>query len=65
MPCHLLPQLLHAPNEYMRNLTFDSVKDEIVENDGLLRYGLQDFVSDFKARELMYNLNQGLALIPK
>ena len=49
----------------MRNLTFDSVKDEIVENDGLLRYGLQDFVSDFKARELMYNLNQGLALIPK
>jgi hypothetical protein len=62
---NIVAQKIGEKNEYLRNLTFDPVEDEIVENDGLLRYGLQDFVSDFKARELMYNLNQDLAVIPK
>ncbi|MCZ6678439.1 MAG: hypothetical protein O7E52_14465 [Candidatus Poribacteria bacterium] len=61
---NMVAQKLGQKNEYLRNLAFDPLEDKIIENDGLFRYGLYDFASNFKPRELMYNLNQDLAVAP-
>ncbi len=58
-------QRIGNKNEYLKALAFDSAEGRIVQNDGLLDYGLYDFSPNFKPRELMVGLPPNLAMAKK
>ena len=58
-------QRIGAKNQYLKELAFDHAEGKIVQNDGLLDYGLYDFSPNFKPRELMVGLPPNLAMAKK
>ena len=58
-------QRIGAKNQYLKQLAFDHTEGTIVQNDGLLDYGLYDFSPNFKPRELMRGLPPNLAMAKK
>ena len=58
-------QQIGNKNEYLKTLVFDHAEGKIVQNDGLLDYGLYDFSPNFKPRELMVGLPPNLAMATK
>ena len=58
-------QRIGNKNEYLKALVFDHAEGRIVQNDGLLDYGLYDFSPNFKPRELMSGLPPNLAMAKK
>ena len=58
-------QRIGNKNEYLKALAFDTAEGRIVQNDGLLDYGLYDFSPNFKPRELMVGLPPNLAMAKK
>ena len=58
-------QRIGNKNEYLKRLVFDHAEGKIVQNDGLLDYGLYDFSPNFKPRELMTGLPPNLAMAKK
>ena len=62
---NLVAQKIGEKNTSLQSLTYDAIEDKIVENDGQFRYGLYDFASNFKPRDLMYHLNRDLAVAPQ
>ena len=58
-------QRIGAKNQYLKALAFDHAEGKIVQNDGLLDYGLYDFSPNFKPRELMVGLPPNLAMAKK
>ena len=45
------------PAQFLRSLVYDSTDRKLVENDGLLRYGLYDFAGSYEHREFLHNLD--------
>ena len=62
---NMVAQRIGNKNEYLKNLVFDHAEGKIIENDGLLDYGLYDFSPNFKPRELMCGLPPNLAMAKK
>ena len=58
-------QRIGAKNQFLKELAFDHAEGKIVQNDGLLDYGLYDFSPNFKPRELMSGLPPNLAMAKK
>ena len=57
-------QKVGTKNEALRNIAYDGSKGQLIENDGVLQFGLYDFCRAFEPRQLMYNLNQEVAQNP-
>ena len=57
-------QKVGTKNEALRNIAYDGSKGQLIENDGVLQFGLYDFCQAFEPRQLMYNLNQEVAQNP-
>ena len=62
---NIAAQRIGNKNEYLKALAFDHAEGTIVQNDGLLDYGLYDFSPNFKPRELMTGLPPNLAMAKK
>ena len=62
---NMAAQRIGAKNQYLKDLAFDHAEGKIVQNDGLLDYGLYDFSPNFKPRELMVGLPPNLAMATK
>lgn len=62
---NMAAQRIGNKNEYLKALVFDHAEGRIVQNDGLLDYGLYDFSPNFKPRELMIGLPPNLAMAKK
>ncbi len=62
---NMAAQRIGAKNQYLKELAFDHAEGTIVQNDGLLDYGLYDFSPNFKPRELMRGLPPNLAMAQK
>ena len=58
-------QRIGNKNQYLKELAFDHTEGRLVQNDGLLDYGLYDFSPNFKPRELMCGLPPNLAMAKK
>ena len=62
---NMVAQRIGNKNQYLKELAFDHAEGKIVQNDGLLDYGLYDFSPNFKPRELMVGLPPNLAMATK